>query len=47
LRLNEAIQKSVKEVLNLACMPNKPWIKASALLSAEEKRNETKKTGIK
>jgi len=37
-RLNEAIQKAVKEVLPSACMLNKPWIKASTLLLAKEKR---------
>jgi hypothetical protein len=37
-RLNEAIQKAVKEVLSLACMPNKLWTKASTLLLAKEKR---------
>ena len=37
-RLNEAIQKAVKEVLPIASKPTKPLINASTLLLAKEKR---------
>ena len=37
-QLKKAIQKAVKEVLLIACKPNKPWIKTSTLQMAKEKK---------
>jgi len=46
--LNEAIQKAVKEVLLLACMPKKAMDQGIDIaVSTGKERNEKKKTGIK